>query len=99
MTKKSSFPIGHVLGYLLSLLLTFAAAFVALKMDSLTSSVILLTIGALAVIQAALQLFMFMHVTEGDKHAQLINILYGVFMAAVIVAGTIWVMSSGMHFH
>ncbi|MNP84561.1 Quinol oxidase subunit 4 [compost metagenome] len=56
-------------------------------------------IGSLAILQAGLQLFMFMHVNEGDaRKVQLINIIYGVFMALVIVVGTIWIMS-GLHQH
>ncbi len=92
---SKGFPIGHVIGFLMSLLLTFAAAIVALK-TSLPTNTILFIIGGLAVIQAGLQLFMFMHVSEGeDKKAQIINIAYGVFVAVVIVAGSIWVLTSG----
>jgi cytochrome aa3-600 menaquinol oxidase subunit IV len=94
-----SFPYSHVFGFLMSLALTFIAAWVALK-TSLSGTVIMYVIGALAFIQAGLQLFMFMHVTEGeDKSAQIINIVYGVFTAIVIVAGTIWVMAFGNHMH
>jgi len=93
------FPIGHVLGFLLSLVLTFGAAWVALETD-ISVGTTLWVIGTLAIVQAALQLFMFMHVTEGnDKSTQIINIVYGVFVAVVIVAGTIWVMSFGLHSH
>lgn len=99
MSKKSSrFPLSHVLGFLLSLVLTFAAALVALK-TSLSTQVIMWIIGGLAVAQAGLQLFMFMHVTEGeDKNTQVANIAYGIFMVLVIVVGTIWIMS-GLHKH
>ncbi|WP_071459789.1 cytochrome aa3 quinol oxidase subunit IV [Bacillus massilinigeriensis] len=93
-----SFPISHVIGFFLSLALTFGAAFVALQ-AGLPANTVLWIIGSLAVIQAALQLYMFMHMNEGeDKAAQSINILYAVFIAVVIVAGSIWVMFSG-HSH
>lgn len=93
------FPIRHVLGLLLSLLLTFAAAGVALK-TSLSFKAIMWTIGSMAIVQALLQLFMFMHVREGeDGKTQVINIVYGIFCAVVIVAGSIWVMSFGMDMH
>lgn len=89
------FPIGHVIGFLASIALTFAAAGIALK-TSLSTQAIMWIIGSLAVIQAALQLTMFMHVNEGeDRKSQIINILYGVFLAIVIVVGSIWVMSFG----
>jgi len=98
-TNTHRFPTLHVVGFLLSLFLTFSAAGVALKMD-LPATTIMWTIGTLAVLQAALQLFMFMHVTEGeDGKTQIVNIVYGVFVALVIVAGTVWVMSFGMHTH
>lgn len=98
--KMRRFPIGHVLGFLFSLLLTFTAAGIALK-TSLSFRTIMWIIGSLAVVQAGLQLTMFMHVNEGeDRHSQWINILYGVFLAVVIVAGSIWVMSfGGTHSH
>ncbi|WP_166243288.1 cytochrome aa3 quinol oxidase subunit IV [Paenibacillus turpanensis] len=97
--NQKKFPIGHLYGFLLSLLLTFGAAIIALK-TSLSFQTIMWIIGSLAVVQAALQLFMFMHVSEGeDKKAQLINIAYGVFTAVVIVVGSIWVMSFGNHIH
>lgn len=98
MSQSKKFPISHVIGFLLSLLLTFGAAIVALKTD-LSSSLILWIIGGLAVIQAGLQLFMFMHVSEGEKTTQIINIVYGVFVAVVIVAGSIWVLTSGHAAH
>ncbi|MCM2533094.1 cytochrome aa3 quinol oxidase subunit IV [Neobacillus pocheonensis] len=88
-------PKTQVFGFVLSLVLTFAALFVALK-TSLSFNVIMWIIGILAIIQAALQLFMFMHLRDGeDSKAQTINVLYGVFIAVVTVAGSIWVMSFG----
>lgn len=101
MVKKTNpFPILHVVGFLLSLLLTFGAAITALK-TSLSFDAIMWIIGTMAVIQAALQLFMFMHVKEGeDGTSQVINTVYLIFVALVIVAGTIWVMSfGGIHMH
>jgi cytochrome aa3-600 menaquinol oxidase subunit 4 len=96
MEKHSKgFPMSQVVGFVLSLLLTFAALFVAMK-TSLSFNIIMWIIGILAVIQAALQLFMFMHLRDGeDSKAQTINVLYGVFIAVVTVAGSIWVMSFG----
>ncbi|WP_066064741.1 cytochrome aa3 quinol oxidase subunit IV [Neobacillus soli] len=93
---SKGFPMTQVFGFVLSLVLTFAALFVALK-TSLSFNAIIWIIGTLAVIQAALQLFMFMHLKDGeDSKAQTINILYGIFIAVVTVAGSIWVMSFGM---
>ncbi|RDU38761.1 cytochrome aa3 quinol oxidase subunit IV [Neobacillus piezotolerans] len=92
------FPISHVIGFLMSLLLTVGAAWVALK-TSLPPKAIMTFIGALAFVQAAIQLFMFMHLREGeDRKANVINMAYAFFLAIVIVAGSIWVLTSG-HSH
>jgi cytochrome aa3-600 menaquinol oxidase subunit IV len=50
----------------------------------------------LAFLQAAIQLFMFMHVTEGEGRWQVGKMLSAGFIAIVIVAGSVWVMNS-MH--
>src|SRR3954447_6575487 len=97
MAKNTKgFPLTHVLGFIASLVLTFAALGIALK-TSLPFKTILWVIGSLAVIQAALQLYMFMHMNEGeDGKSQIINVIYGFFIAFVTVAGSIWVMSFGV---
>lgn len=93
------FPIANVFGFVLSLVLTFVAAAVALK-TNLSFKFVMGIIGTLAVIQAGLQLFMFMHVNEGeDNKTQIINIAYGVFCALVIVLGSIWVLNAGHAAH
>ena len=92
---NKSFPLSHIIGFIFSLVLTFGAALIALKSD-LSSSAIMWIIGSLAFLQAGIQLFMFMHLREGeDGTANVVNMIYAVFMAIVIVAGSVWVMSSG----
>ncbi|WP_226084927.1 cytochrome aa3 quinol oxidase subunit IV [Mesobacillus sp. S13] len=91
-------PISHVIGFFTSLILTFGAAWIALQ-SSLSMKAVMWIIGTLAVFQAGIQLYMFMHINEGDdKITNNINILYSAFIAVVIVAGSIWVMTSG-HSH
>ncbi|WP_042463851.1 cytochrome aa3 quinol oxidase subunit IV [Neobacillus dielmonensis] len=93
---KNGFPVTHVLGFIMSLVLTFGALGVALK-TSLPFTTIIWIIGSLAIIQAALQLYMFMHMNEGeDGTANTINVISGFLVAVVAVAGSIWVMSFGM---
>jgi cytochrome aa3-600 menaquinol oxidase subunit IV len=93
--KAKGFPISHVIGFITSLVLTFAAVFLAFE-TSLSLKTIIWSIGTLAVIQAMLQLYMFMHMSEGeDGKANIINIGYAFFIAFVTVAGSIWVMSFG----
>jgi cytochrome aa3-600 menaquinol oxidase subunit IV len=88
-----TFPWKHIVGFILSLLLTFAALWVALSSGLSTAAVIGIIV-ILAVIQASLQLFMFMHMTESDSgKIQTINMAYSFFIAIVVVAGSIWTMS------
>jgi cytochrome aa3-600 menaquinol oxidase subunit 4 len=97
--NAKGFPLSHVFGFVMSLVLTFVGAWIALK-TSLSFTVVMWIIGTLAVIQAGLQLFMFMHVNEGeDNKTQIINIAYGVFCAVVIVVGSIWILTSGHAAH
>jgi cytochrome aa3-600 menaquinol oxidase subunit 4 len=96
--QTKGFPISHVIGFFMSLVLTFGAAWIALQ-TSLSAKAVMWIIGSLAIVQAGIQLYMFMHMNEGDnKVANRINILYSAFIAFVIVAGSIWVMTSG-HSH
>ncbi|WP_186577124.1 cytochrome aa3 quinol oxidase subunit IV [Aquibacillus kalidii] len=93
--KDQVVPTGHVIGFISSLVLTFFAAWVALKTE-LSFTVIMWIICSVAMIQAGLQLFMFMHMNEGkDNKTQIINIVYAVFTAAVIIVGSIWVLTLG----
>lgn len=93
------FPLAYVFGFVLSLVLTFVAAWVALEMK-LSFTIVMWIIGSLAIIQAGLQLFMFMHKTEGeDGKVNIINIAFMVFCAVVIVVGSIWVLTSGHAAH
>jgi cytochrome aa3-600 menaquinol oxidase subunit IV len=88
-----TFPWKHIVGFILSLLLTFAALWVALSSGLSTAAVIGIIV-ILAVIQASLQLFMFMHMTESDSgKIQTINMAYSFFIAVVVVVGSIWTMS------
>ncbi|MFC4076341.1 cytochrome aa3 quinol oxidase subunit IV [Salinithrix halophila] len=81
----------HIVGFILSLLLTFAALFVVLKAP-LAVSIKLTVIVVLAILQMAVQLVYFMHVTEGSKLYQVISLGYGIFVAVCVVAGSIWIM-------
>ncbi|MDP4171090.1 MAG: cytochrome aa3 quinol oxidase subunit IV [Bacillota bacterium] len=97
MEKHSKgFPLTHVLGFIMSLVLTFGALGIALK-TSLSVTTIVWIIGSLAIVQAALQLFMFMHMTEGkDSKVNTLNIMFAFLIAIITVAGSVWIMSFGM---
>lgn len=100
MTKKvenhNHFPWSHVIGFLLSIALTFLAVWLGMYTD-LPLNTIIIIVFSLAFVQAAIQLFMFMHVAEGDSSIwQIGKMISAAFIALVIVVGTVWVMTS-MH--
>ena len=77
------------------MLLTILAAWTALSSD-MPVMWIVISVLALAVIQAFIQLFMFMHITErGTTHAPWHMIFHAFILAAIIVAGSIFTMSFG----
>ncbi|WP_455661566.1 cytochrome aa3 quinol oxidase subunit IV [Pradoshia sp.] len=91
---KQIFPIKHVMGYVLSLVLTIIALSVAYYDLSYATGMVILSVTA--IIQACVQLFLFMHVGESDdKHAVYINIIYAIFIALIIVFGTLFTMIWG----
>ncbi|SDH93097.1 cytochrome aa3 quinol oxidase subunit 4 [Alteribacillus persepolensis] len=93
LTKRV--PKQHIVGFIGSIVLTVLAAWTAVG-SNLPVPWIITAIMVLAVIQAFIQLFMFMHMTETDSgKIQAGNMLYGFFIAVVIVAGSIWTMSFG----
>ncbi|WP_163537165.1 cytochrome aa3 quinol oxidase subunit IV [Gracilibacillus sp. YIM 98692] len=94
-TKTNHFPWNHLIGFVLSIALTLLAVFVAFNTD-FSKTVIVWVIGILAIFQALIQLFMFMHVTEGKEGMiNVVNMVYSIFLALVIVFGSIWVLTSG----
>jgi len=91
-SHRESFPWKHIIGFVLSLVLTFAALWVALS-SGLPLKAMIVIIVLFAMIQASLQLFMFMHVAESDSgKVQTFNMVYSFFIAVVVVAGSVWVM-------
>ncbi|MGP4038373.1 cytochrome aa3 quinol oxidase subunit IV [Gracilibacillus sp. D59] len=93
--KTHGFPWNLLVGFILSIALTLLAVFVAFYTD-FSSSIILWVIGILAIFQAIIQLFMFMHVTEGKEGIiNVINMVNSIILALIIVFGSIWVLTSG----
>lgn len=94
--NRNHFPWSLVIGFLLSIALTFLAVWIGIRTDLAYSTIVILVF-ALAFIQAAIQLFMFMHVSEGAHGIwQIGKMLSAAFIAIVIVAGSVWVLNS-MH--
>ncbi|MDF2910775.1 cytochrome aa3 quinol oxidase subunit IV [Sporolactobacillus laevolacticus] len=95
MTKQehAGFPWKQVIGLFLSLALTVLALWIAVGL-SLPVHVTLTIIVGLAIFQAFIQLFMFMHVTEGTEPVhQIIGIIFGIYVAFAVVAGTLWILA------
>ena len=82
-----------IVGFVLSILLTLAALWVAYH-SHLNSAGVVTVILCLAVVQIAVQLFLFMHVLESDDvpwHVLLLGL--GLILVVAIVAGSIWIMT------
>ena len=90
-------PTNHVIGFVLSLAMTLVAAWAAIGSD-LPVSWVIIGIMILALLQAGVQLFMFMHVTEassGNGHVPWNMMFHGFALAGIIVAGSLFTMSFG----
>ncbi|WP_405107449.1 cytochrome aa3 quinol oxidase subunit IV [Paenibacillus sp. FSL K6-1217] len=94
---KQLFPIKHVMGYVASLVLSAAALIVIYGDLSSTANMVVLLITAL--IQASLQLFVFMHIGESadSKKELYINIAYAMFVALVTIFGTLFIFVWGWY--
>lgn len=89
------FPWAHIVGYILSLVLT-AAAFWLVLAHKAGLAATLVVIVLLGVLQILVQLFFFMHITESDGPAwHTVMLLVGFLFVVVIVGGSIWIMSFG----
>ncbi|MEK5034541.1 cytochrome aa3 quinol oxidase subunit IV [Paenibacillus sp. FSL R7-0302] len=94
---KQLFPIKHVMGYVASLVLS-AAALIVIYGD-LSSSANMAVLLVTALIQASLQLFVFMHIGESadSKKELYINIAYAMFVALVTIFGTLFIFVWGWY--
>lgn len=94
---KQLFPIRHVMGYLASLVLSAAALTVIYADLSDSANIVILLITAL--IQASLQLFLFMHIGENaeTKTELYLNIAYALFVGLVTIFGTLFIFVWGWY--
>ncbi|WP_173918336.1 cytochrome aa3 quinol oxidase subunit IV [Halobacillus sp. Marseille-Q1614] len=95
--QSKRIPTQHVIGFLASIALTLLAVWAVLSSDMPTTWIVI-SIMVLAVIQACIQLFMFMHMTEkesGGGHVPWNMMFHGFVLAAIVVAGSIFTMSFG----
>ncbi|WP_047152288.1 cytochrome o ubiquinol oxidase subunit IV [Aneurinibacillus tyrosinisolvens] len=92
---KHGIPWSHVVGFVLSLILTGLALWMGLS-HVLSFRPLFTVILGLAVLQILVQLFFFMHVREGHGPAWHVWMLVlGLLFTFTIVAGSIWIMTFG----
>lgn len=94
---KQLFPIRHVMGFLASLVLSVAAlAVIYLDLSNSANMAILLIT---ALIQASLQLFLFMHIGESadTKKELYLNIAYALFVGLVTIFSTLFIFVWGWY--
>jgi cytochrome o ubiquinol oxidase subunit IV len=86
-------PKMYIIGFILSILLTVVALELTLNHVMSVSSLII-TILVLAALQIVVQLFFFMHITEGEGPKYHVwALMIGLLLTAVFVGGSIWIMS------
>lgn len=92
--EHEGFPWKHVIGYILSIVLTAVAFWFVLSVH-MSKSATIVSILILAVFQVLVQLLMFMHFTESDggRAWQVTAVIFGFFIAFCVVGGSIWVMA------
>ncbi len=85
------FPIGQVMGFVFSLVLTIVALLVYFMDMSMTTGITVLLVTAF--LQAGLQFIVFMHAGETeDKWSIYSNIVYGFAMVLITVLGTLLIL-------
>ncbi|MDQ0206199.1 cytochrome aa3 quinol oxidase subunit IV [Alkalicoccobacillus murimartini] len=96
-STKSHTPWTHIIGFIGSIVLTLFAVWIALYTD-LSSLMKIIIIFVFAFVQAGVQLLMFMHIREGkDGITQLGHTVFAIFIAVVIVIGSVFVLQFGIH--
>lgn len=95
---------GYVVGFGLSLMLTFVAFFLVAhrnsKPDVFTHRFLMVSIVALAIVQLFVQLLFFLHLDRESKPRW--NLMVAVFAATIVlilVLGTLWIMNNLNYHH
>lgn len=85
------FPMGQVMGFVASLVLTVVALLVYFTDMSMAMGMTVLLVTAF--LQAGLQMVVFMHAGEtDDKWDIYVNILYGVGLVVITIIGTLLIL-------
>jgi cytochrome o ubiquinol oxidase operon protein cyoD len=93
-TKAQPSVSAYVLGFVLSLVLTFGS-YIAVTHHLFSRHVLLGTIVSLAVIQLVVQLVCFLHLGQEDKPKwRSISFLFMLLVIGIVVIGSLWIMHS-----
>lgn len=83
---------GYLIGFFISLALT-TLSFLLVAFELFSASTLLITISALAIVQAIVQLLCFLHLEFGGKyHWETSLFILMVSVLLIIVFGSLWVM-------
>lgn len=89
--------LGYVIGLVLAALLT-AASFWALGSGLIYGPGVPVALIALAVAQMGVHLVFFLHITTGPDNANnVLALAFGVLIVALVLIGSIWIMSNLAH--
>lgn len=90
--------VSYIVGFVLSVILTVIAFYIVIS-HSLSLMATGIALGILATLQIIVQSSLFLHVSlMPSKRVDLISFLFSVFVALVIVFGTLFVMHNVGHF-
>lgn len=82
----------YTIGFVLSLILTLLAFF-SVQNQLFVGSLLLAILGLLAVIQAIVQLYYFLHLGEDAKpRVRLLTFSFMILILLIIVGGSLWIM-------
>ncbi|MFC4820198.1 cytochrome o ubiquinol oxidase subunit IV [Dokdonella ginsengisoli] len=88
---------GYVIGLAISVLLT-AASFLLIHDTFLWKPAIPIALGVLAVAQMGIHLVFFLHLNTGpDNTNNILALAFGVLIVAIVVSGSLWIMSHLNH--
>jgi cytochrome aa3-600 menaquinol oxidase subunit IV len=91
-SHEENFPWKHIVGYVLSLLLTGATLWFGFG-HVLGGGVLQTAMMLLGIVQILVQLLFFMHISEGGTTSHVWMILLGFFFTFVVIAASIWIMT------
>ncbi|CDR35238.1 cytochrome o ubiquinol oxidase subunit IV [Criblamydia sequanensis] len=92
--EKEGSLVSYSIGFILSLILTFISFFLAFK-NILKGEFLFLGLSILAILQASIQLFFFLHVgKEKAPYWKALVFLFMLSVTCIVVIGSLWIMYS-----